>query len=398
MFKDFFFSIFLEKSSYRFVLGVLLGLAFSIAVILSTIGIMDGFVESMQGGLKKATGDLSLSSNQGFFSYKGQVLDLLEKEGIEDYSGIVQSEGFVLIDEVVKGVLIKGVNPKGFNKVSGLSFSLLEGEIILGKELSKALNIKKNDQIRLLFGHGNKNSHSQASMKTYRVREIISHDIYKKDMRIVYVSINELQRFLNLGDKVNKLIFNIPIKNNLRSNKRINKIKEFSIKLDKELHFKYRIEAYWEEFSILLKAVEHEKFLVGLILQLIVIVSVFNVLAFIIFANERYGQEVFLFTALGMSQQTVLKAWYKSIFLLWVGACIISIGLVQIFGYFLRTLNFFQLPGDIYQLGTLEISLELLDYILVFGLSFIWLFLLSWLGLRKVLKNSILHGLRREFA
>ena len=41
-----------DKASFKFAIGVWLGLSFSIAVILSTIGIMDGFITTMKSGPK----------------------------------------------------------------------------------------------------------------------------------------------------------------------------------------------------------------------------------------------------------------------------------------------------------------------------------------------------------
>ena len=74
--------IFSEKSSIKFAIGVFLGLGFSISVILSTIGIMDGFELSLRRALKKSTGDLQFYSRKGFFNVEGEISSLLAELGI----------------------------------------------------------------------------------------------------------------------------------------------------------------------------------------------------------------------------------------------------------------------------------------------------------------------------
>lgn len=67
--------IFFQQSSLRqFALAATLGLAFSIAVVLSTVGIMDGFTSALRQGLRKSQGDVSLYSRFGFFFTDGKKL------------------------------------------------------------------------------------------------------------------------------------------------------------------------------------------------------------------------------------------------------------------------------------------------------------------------------------
>jgi hypothetical protein len=61
-------------------------------------------------------------------------------------------------------------------------------------------------------------------------------------------------------------------------------------------------------------------------------------------------------------------------------------------------LSFFELPGDVYHLGRLEMIIGREDYLLVFLSALVWLLFLSWLGLRRVRQQSVLYGLRREFS
>lgn len=402
MFKDFFSVLFLERSSYRFAAGVLLGFAFSIAVILSTVGIMDGFVKTLKLGLKASTGDIYFYSRDGFFKFEGESLDALEKLNIDQYTRFVQSEGFVLVNEVSKGVLVKGIEPKTFSKVTGINSTLEKGEVRLGTELAKFLKVKIGEELTIAFGKGNKDLNGLPLLQRFKVAGLVDHGIYPKNMRLLYMDLIELQSILGIEDEVNMVSLNIPSSRKYDFSKNpdlyTEKVEDTIDQLRESLGYKYSVQAFWNEFSTLLSAVKHEKFMIGMILQLIVVISIFNIVAFIIFVNEKRSRELFLFKALGLSQAKMSSAWYKFVFLLWVSSCAISIGLVYLFGIGLEHLSIFQLPGDVYKLGTLKISLEFSDYLLVFSSALVWLLLLSWFSMRRLRKKSVLYGLRKEFA
>ena len=138
--------------------------------------------------------------------------------------------------------------------------------------------------------------------------------------------------------------------------------------------------------------------MIGLILQLVVVISIFNVLAFVIYINEKRSRELFLFQALGMSHKNIFSYMLMVVFSIWIISCVLAMGFVVLFDFSLSYFSLFELPGDIYTLGNLTINLEMTDYIVVFGIAFLWLFSMAWFGLIKLRKKSILQGLRREFA
>lgn len=402
MFKDFFSVLFLERSSYRFAVGILIGFSFSIAVILSTVGIMDGFVKTLKFGLRESAGDVFFHSRDGFFKLKGSVLDAMESINVDKYTGYVQSEGFVLVNEISKGVLVKGVESGSFSEVTGIPTGLKQGQVRLGVELAKFLKVNEGDFITIAFGKGNKDLNGLPLLQRYQVVGTVDHGIYPKNMRLMYMNLSELQEVLQIENEINMVSLKVPQRSahglDANSDVYTDLVSKTVGDLREALGYRYSVQPFWNEFSTLISAVKHEKFMIGLILQLIVVISIFNIVAFVIFVNEKRSREMFLFKALGMSQTKMNEAWYKFVILLWVSSCILSIGLVQLFGYGLENLSIFQLPGDVYRLGTIKLSIELADYAIVFALALVWLLLLSWFSMRRLRKRSILYGLRREFA
>ncbi|RLA63336.1 MAG: hypothetical protein DRQ88_05685 [Epsilonproteobacteria bacterium] len=385
MFKSIFAIFFAEKSIKRFIIGVVAGLAFSISVILATIGIMDGFEHSLKKGLKQSIGDLYFYSSKGPFKLDKTIKDII---GDHEYTSLLQTEGFVVNEEISKGVLVKGIDPATFEKVTNQKINLKRGEVAIGIQLSKSLGLKVGDVLTLALSKGNREVKGLPDLKNFKVGLVFSHGIYEKDLRIVYISKGLLQKLINIRDRVNVVTLNIPGKD----------LEEARFDLSEKLGGRFRVKTFWHEFGSLLEAVQIEKILIGLIFQLVVLISVFNVMAFIIFLNEKKSQEIFLLRALGLNQKKILRIWLTIMFGVWFLSCAVAMLLVQLFNYLLTYASIFKVPGEIYHLGRLNIMLTKYDYILVFGLALVWLLLVFVIGYARLRKKPILEGLRKEFA
>jgi ABC-type lipoprotein release transport system permease subunit len=392
-----FYTLFTDSSTHlKFALGVVFGFGFSIAVILSTIGIMDGFERSLKQGLKKSTGDLSLNSRQGFFTLDDRLKSILMDQHLTQFAKVVQTESFLIAGEISRGVLVKGID-EFYGSVVGLPINLHPGEIAIGSEIGKTLNLKKGDEVVLAFAKGNTEMKSLPALNRYIVSEVVNHGVYQRDARQVYLPLDEVQKVLELKDKVNSVAISFN--------------KGEMLDQDEEALFKYKMTAlsdllpsefylrpYWKDFSSLIEAVKVEKVMISIILQLVVVISIFNVLAFIIFMNEKKAKELFLFKALGLSQRELSRIWYQLVLACWATSCVISLVFVFIFKLLLRYFSVFNLPAEIYHMPRLELYLTYQEYFFVFLMALVWINLITYILLRRMRKKGLLEGLRQEFA
>ncbi len=393
-----FLTLFLDHpTTVKFAVGVLVGMAFSIAVILSTMGIMDGFDHALKVGLKKSVGDVAMHSRQGFFVLNDEIRKKFDQQKIKTFSALVQTESFLIFDEDSRGVLVKAID-ESYAEVVDLPLKLNMGEVAIGSEIAKINQIKIGDEIVLAFGKGNVEIKSMPSLERFKVTEIINHGIYQKDSRLVYVRLDEIQRILELKNRVNMISFNIP--KNPDSNERddLKLIENSIVNLRQHFGYDFYFKPYWRELTSLIEAVKVEKFMISMILQMVVIISIFNILAFIIFINEKKSKELFLFKALGLSKKAMSDLWMKLVLSIWGLSCLISIIFVQIFKLILLKFSLFELPSDIYYMPRIELFLSYKDYLLVFFLALVWILLITYYLLRRLKQKSLLEGLRQEFA
>lgn len=388
--------LFLDNpTTKKFLIGVWVGLSFSIAVILSTLGLMDGFDHALRQGLKKSAGDVVMNSRSGFFNYDLNLAERLEQAGIKKIAQLVQTESFLIYNDESRGILVKAID-HSYGEIVGLALNLAPGKVAIGSEIAKINNIHVGDDIVLAFGKGNQEIKNMPVLRRFMVDQIVNHGIYQKDSRLIYANLEEIQEILSLNKRVNMLSFNITNNANI-TNQDLdiieNKLVDLRIKFEPEYFFK----PYWREFSSLIEAVKAEKFLISLILQLIVVISIFNVLAFIIFLNEKKSKELFLFKALGLSKKAMSDLWFKLVLLIWLGSCALSAVMVAIFKWLLLKVSFFELPAEVYHMPRIELFLTWKDYIFVFFLALVWILIITYYLLKKLREKSLLEGLRQEF-
>ena len=377
--------ILFRLTALKFALGVVIGMAFSMAVILSTMGLMDGFENALKEGLKKSQGDISLSQEGNFFSWEGEIQKTLAEQGVSEISPVVKSHAFLLTKDSTQGVLVQGISPLAFYRVTGLKINLEQGGIVIGKELAKKFYLSKGDNVALVYAVG-----ESVVVRRYIVSDVVHHGFYQKDLRQVFLPLEDMQEALNLKKQINKISFNLPSNNN-----DWDAIRLFAVKLADLLGPEFTTSPYWEEYSVLFKAVKEQKVVIAFMLGLIVIVSIFNILAFVIFLGEKYAREIFLFCVLGMSRLRLGIAWPGIIVFLWGVSCLLSVVFVKIFDGILGYWTLFQLPKEIYYFGRLRLHLESEHYMLIFFLILAWLMIISLGIVWRYRKHSLLKGLRR---
>lgn len=387
-YRDLIKTLALNKSSAQFLVLTVLSFSFSIAVILGTIGLMDGFETILKKYLKKSSGDFIIRHSDGFFTYNERLKDALNVKSLKNYSLVIQTEGFLIYDDLSKGVVLKGIDPSTFNDVGQLNITPESEDIVIGEALAKELGIGVNANVTLAFGSGNQSLENRPNLEIFRVSQIIKHGIYEKDMRFVYLSRNKLQSILGSQNRYNLIVGNFKKGADIQTEVK---------KLNQALPAYYQCRPYWSEFSSLLDAVKVEKYSITIILQLIVIISIFNIVSFIYFLNEKRSQEIFILRALGVSGKKLFAIWMTIIFLIWAASCVTGVILTEVFNFLLQNLEILQLPGDIYVLSNLSLVLGMNDYLLVFLIALFWVLLIAGFVFFRNKNQSVISMLKKEF-
>lgn len=379
-----------QAATWRLMAFSIAGYAFSLAVILSTLGLMDGFESTLKQGLRLAAGDAILTHRQGFFELSGEVLEEMQAQGVRSVAGVVQSEAFALSDGKSQGVLARAVDAAEFKIVTGMTFDLPHEGIVVGQTLAQDWQLKAGDTVTLVLARGVDGELPQ--FVPLQVSSIVRHGIHEKDARLVYVAKTRLQEALGLGEKINVALLNFgPAFTD------VHELEDKIGELGDAMGNPWVLKPAWQEFAGLLEAVEVEKTSIAIVLQLIVLVAVFNVAAFLVTLQARKIREFFLLRAFGLPRGRFFAFASVLLIAMWATSCVGALILVKIFNWLLANASWLQVPGDIYVLTQLQVLLSLKDYVWVFGLALVWMAILGGFAARKIRSQSLLAGLRQEF-
>ncbi|MFP5458695.1 MAG: ABC transporter permease [Bacteriovoracia bacterium] len=379
-----------QASTWRLLVFTIIGYAFSLSVILSTLGLMDGFSSTLKDGLRQSAGDAIIGHQGGFFKLNEVALEELQLAGVRSVAQVLQTEAFLLSEGQSQGVLVRAVESADMRATTGLPLELSLGEIAIGKTLADDWRLKPGDFASLVLATGRDGDLPQIIPLT--VKQVITHGIHEKDARFVYVTLAQLRETLKIPTKINMALVSFG-----GEHRDVQAVQAKVEELRAVLGRPWTVKPAWQEFAGLLEAVEIEKTSIAVVLQLIVLVAVFNVAAFLITLQSRKSREFFLLNALGMPRSRFVRLAVLVLLGLWILSCAGALVFVQLFNFLLTHAPWLRVPGDVYVLTQLQVLLSFTDYLVVFGLALLWMLVLGALALRKMRRQSLLTGLRQEF-
>ncbi len=384
------------RSAGKILLATILSFTFSIAVILCTFGLMDGFDHLLKSGLRHSSGDILITNRKGFFEVTPDIEQTLSSVAPLAVAPVIQTEAFALRESISKGVLVRGVEDENFSDATGLKITVPHESVVIGVELAKQLQVAVGDSMALTFARGNEAGAALPMIQLFQVSGIVKHGIYQKDLRFVYLNRRDLAELLGVGERVNLVILATEPTNEALAT--LDGIREDQQKLKSKLEAEFVVRPFWNEYDFLIEAVRVEKFSISLILQLIVVVAVFNIIAFVIYIMEKKAQEFFFLRAVGLSLSNIGRFWFVSVLIMWALSCVGAHLLSLLFNWCLQHVSFLQIPGEIYVLSSLNIKLDLIAYITVYGISLLWILIAAFFGYIRMKKRPIIQGLRQEFS
>jgi lipoprotein-releasing system permease protein len=199
-------SFYKQKNYTRFIVRLsIAATAISVAAILLTFSIVNGFQSTVRNKLFSFWGHIQISSVNGA-NLNGD--DQVAKQ-IKSISNIQSSSAFLNQTIVLaKDIEIEGLNAKGIADFSSIP-SLIQGriiqsdgknpskEIVLSKNMASKLNIAIGDQVRLYFFQNN-----QVQERRLMVVGLFHSGIEAYDLKNVFVDIQLLQQLIQAPNAI----------------------------------------------------------------------------------------------------------------------------------------------------------------------------------------------------
>jgi len=261
--------------------------------------------------------------------------------------------------------------------------------IVLGVSLADRLGLFPGEPVTVVAFQGAELTPTgiQPQMRLFEVTGIFETGLYQYDTKFSYVDLESAQTLLRMEGTVTGVEFNV--KDPWRSG-------EVSERISQDLGFGYRVEDWQRQNASLFSALKLEKFAMGIILLLIVLVASFNIVSTLIMVVHDKVREIGILRAMGLGSRDVTR-----IFMLQgvvIGLVGTSLGTVAglALGWALDTYEFITLPGDVYFIDRLPVSIDPLDVGVIVAASLVIALLATLYPARQAASYTPVEAIRHD--
>lgn len=338
------------------------GVALGIVQLMVVLSVMSGFQDLFRKNYTRISSELIVIPRGGR-AYDPKFSDRLSKiPGIKAITPTALGQAMLMKDGAVGGAVLEGVDPKTSSGVTPWKeiwlekprFDLQESNpnwIWIGKQLADKLNAKPGDTVELLIA-----DRDARTVIPFVVTAITKFGIYDHDLRYARADLSVIQRLFHRADAE-------PIyKTRLDDIDRIDRVAE-SVRNEFGQAATVRL---WSEMNQnIFLAVQHQKKMLFLVLEIIVALAAVNVINLLMMSSQARRRDVAILRAMGMRFKSVTA------FFVFQGAAVGAAGILVgiAAGYLVcQLMRVFQpkfLSESVYNVTYLPVRIEVVDVALV---------------------------------
>jgi len=381
----------------------IVGVSIGVAAMIIVLSVFNGFSEKVTSILIGFDPHIRIEAkgNAKFDNYES-MLQTIYANDIPNAAPFTMNKGMLATKDVNKVLLIKGVDEKVIEKVSGIKeftnygkFDLADkgdfGSIIIGFSLANNLKVFIGDTITILSPVGLEYSLTQfvdPITKQFIVTGIYDSDNRDYDSKYAYISIENAQDLFRLNNTVNGI--------ELRS-KDINDADNLKSRLQSQVDTsKFSVMTWYDLHKDFYSILKVERWAAFILLSLIIAVASFNILGSLTMTVIEKKRDIGILKALGASDKMITRIFmFEGLVVGMVGVItgsVLGLGLAIIQIYF----KIYKLDTSVYKLEALPVELRFSDFIFIPLAALLLCFLASLYPSIRAAKQKPVESIRWE--
>ena len=345
-----------------------------VAVLIIVMSVMNGFRTDLTNKIIGLNPHLILQfqNNKRLQDFKTVLKD--KYPGVK-ISKTVSGEGIIIINNKVKGVLIKGIDKKDkkqsfINKeiTKGSLRDFSEGKVMIGGELAFSLELTIGDKINIVsssfvdtpFG-------SIPKQENYIISGVFNSGFYEFDQNLIYLELSDAQSIFDKNK--NEIDLEIILKDPFSAAKYKREIE----KLNADIY----ITTWSDTNKSFFDALKVERNVMFIILTLIIIVAAFNIISGLTILIKNKTKEIAIIKTLGLSDKSIIKSFFLTGFTIGFLATLAGVFVGVLFSIYIDDIrNFLSMvfginifPSDVYYLEKMPSEINFISVLLVFIIS-----------------------------
>jgi len=374
------------------------GVFVGVSATLIVLSVMNGFHQELRTRILGVTPHIIVSRvfNDPIENYDSLADIVRRTPGVTDVAPFILTKTMVRSRSASDGVIIRGIIAEEEEKIVELSRHMTQGKfeftnngLVLGNELAQNLGVVVGDTLSLvspLEGTSTPMGMLPRSKK-FRVAGIFDAGMYEYNTTLIYLSLQELQQFLNMGTTVSGLEVRV---NDVDQSERLAR------EITGRLGYTYRATDWVTRNHNLFTALRLEKVVTFIVLVLIVLVAAFNIAGMLIMMVLRKTREIGILRAMGARQRNIMRV-FSAVGLL-IGVIGTASGVLVGAGVslLLNRYQFVHLPGDVYFIKNLPVRMMPNDFLLVSAIAILISFVATLYPAVKAANMQPVDAIRYE--
>ncbi|MCL4538607.1 MAG: ABC transporter permease [Bacteroidetes bacterium] len=381
-----------------------IGLAIGTSALLITVSILNGFQKQISENVSNFTANIEI---RGFEQvplpgYQATLRTIDGVKNVKSASPFVSHEAMIRVHRThyvnapeTDGILLKGILP-GYDN-SSLRNEIRQGRydlsdagqmspLIIGEKLARRLEVNVGDTVFVFGIEG-----LPSPLNPPRVMSFVVTGIYETGMS----EYDDLYGYTNM--KSASYLFDMPSDNVTGFDVMVKDMKEIgatSDTLQNVLGYPYYPRTMYQMYRNLFAWIQLQKKPIPIIIALIIIVATFNIVGTLLMIVLEKMNAVGVLKTLGATRGAITRIFLAQGAFIGALGTLLGSGLSYVLLEIQKRYDVIHIPGNVYFMNTVPVSMHAADFILIGGVAFTLSLLASYLPARAAASLDPLESVR----
>ena len=394
-----------RKQAFIYVISLMsiIGVALGVAALVVVLGVYNGLTTDMRDKIlgANAHGIVLSYIPDAFGKNPGLRDEILRTPGVTGATPFIYTEVMLSSGDGVKGLMLRGVDPRTAPGVLSMLKAIKEGSIngletgdgtpgiIIGEELAKHIGLGMGSRVNLLSPSGEKTTAGfQPRIRPFEVAGIFKTGMYEYDSSLAFVTLDAARELLGLDPGFLSGI-EITVDDVYRAD-------EITKELTDNIGNPFYARSWMDMNANLFAALKLEKIGMFILLIMVVLIGSFSIVATLVMLVMEKTRDIAVMMSMGATRKMIRRIFMYQGTIIGFVVTMLGYALGLTVGYLLKRYQFIKLPENVYTLDHLPIIITVPDVLIIGGAAMLLCFLSTLYPARQASRLKPADALRYE--